>query len=157
MPSPSVRLRWRLIRRHTMRERLNAKLRQVKATLRRMRHLPIPEQGRYLRLVLNGFYNYYTPFRPTPVPSNAFYHHVLCHWLRCLRRRGQRRRLTWRRMMRIAERWLPSPKLRHPYPDWRFDVMTRGRSPGAVVPLAGICAGAASNHRPYRDLRDFKT
>jgi hypothetical protein len=23
--------------------------------------------------------------------------------------------------------------------------------PGAVVPLAGICAGAASNRRPYRD------
>jgi hypothetical protein len=32
-------------------------------------------------------------------------------------------------MMRIAERWLPSPKLRHPCPDWRFDVMTRGASP----------------------------
>jgi hypothetical protein len=29
----------------------------------------------------------------------------------------------------IAERWLPSPKLRHPYPEWRFDVMTRGGSP----------------------------
>ena len=74
---------WRLIRRHTIRERLNAKLRQVKATLRRMRHLPIPEQGRYLRLVLNGFYNYYavpTNFRAL----NAFYYHVLWHWLRCL-------------------------------------------------------------------------
>jgi hypothetical protein len=44
-------------------------------------------------------------------------------------------------MMRIAERWLPSPRLRHPYPDWRFDVMTRGGEPGAVVPLAGICTG----------------
>ena len=66
----------RLIRRHTIRERLNAKLRQVKATLRRMMHLPIPEQGRYLRLVLNGFYNYYavpTNFRAL----NAFYYHVL--------------------------------------------------------------------------------
>jgi RNA-directed DNA polymerase len=118
----------RLIRRHTLRERLNAKLRQVKATLRRMRHLPIPEQGRYLRLVLNGFYNYYavpTNFRAL----NAFYYHVLQHWLRCLRRRSQRHRLTWRKMMRLAERWLPSPKLRHPYPDWRFDVMTRGGSP----------------------------
>jgi RNA-directed DNA polymerase len=117
-----------LIRRHTIRERLNAKLRQVKATLRRMRHMPLPEQGRYLRLVLNGFYNYYavpTNFRAL----NAFYYHVLAHWLRCLRRRSQRHRLTWRKMMRIAERWLPSPKLRHPYPDWRFDVMTRGGSP----------------------------
>ena len=118
----------RLIRRHTVRERLNAKLRQVKTTLRGMRHLPIPEQGRYLRLVLNGFYNYYavpTNFRAL----NAFYYHLLWHWLRCLRRRSQRHRLTWRKMMRIAERWLPSPKLRHPYPDWRFDVMTRGGSP----------------------------
>jgi hypothetical protein len=24
-----------------------------------MRHLPIPDQERYLRLVVNGFYNYY--------------------------------------------------------------------------------------------------
>jgi RNA-directed DNA polymerase len=55
--------RW-LIRRHTVRDRLNAKLKQVKATLRRMMHLAIPGQGRYLRLVVNGFYNYYA------VPTN---------------------------------------------------------------------------------------
>jgi len=60
---------------------------------------------------------------------NALQDQVLSHWLRCLRRRSQRHRLTWRKMMRIAERWLPSPKLRHPYPDWRFDVMIRGGSP----------------------------
>jgi RNA-directed DNA polymerase len=118
----------RLIRRHTVRERLNAKLRQVKATLRGMMHMPIPEQGRYLRLVLNGFYNYYavpTNFRAL----NSFYSHIMRHWQHCLRRRSQRHRLTCQRMMRIAARWLPSPKLRHPCPDWRFDVMTRGRSP----------------------------
>jgi hypothetical protein len=94
-----------------------------------MRHLPIPEQGCYLRRVLNGFYNYYagpTNFRALI----ALYYHVLWHGLRCLRRRSsQRHRLTWRKMMRIVERWLPSPKLRHPYSYWRFDVMTRGRSP----------------------------
>jgi group II intron reverse transcriptase/maturase len=118
----------RLIRRHTVRERLNAKLRQVKATLRGMMHMPIPEQGRYLRLVLNGFYNYYavpTNFRAL----NSFYWHIMRYWQHCLRRRSQRHRLTCQRMMRIAARWLPSPKLRHPCPDWRFDVMTRGRSP----------------------------
>jgi len=85
-----------------------------------MRHLPIPEQGRYLRLVLNGFYNYYavpTNFRAL----NSFYWHIMRYWQHCLRRRSQR-------MMRIAAHWLPSPKLRHPCPDWRFDVMTRGRS-----------------------------
>ena len=93
-----------------------------------MRHLPIPEQGRYLRLVLNGYYNYYavpTNFRAL----NAFYCHVLAYWLRCLRRRSQRHRLTWQRMMRIAGRRHPSPHLQHSRPDRRFDVMTRGRSP----------------------------
>jgi hypothetical protein len=47
-------------------------------------------------------------------PVRDLQSHVVSHWL------------TWRKMMRIAGRWLPSPKLRHPYPDWRFDVMTRG-------------------------------
>jgi hypothetical protein len=39
-----------------------------------MMHLPIPEQGRYLRLVLNGFYNYYavpTNFRAPSTPSTG--------------------------------------------------------------------------------------
>ena len=31
--------------------------------------------------------------------------------------------------MRIAERWLSGPSYGTPYPDWRFDVMTRGGSP----------------------------
>jgi hypothetical protein len=38
-----------------------------------------------------------------------------------------------------------------PYPDWRFDVMTRGGEPGALGAHTGICAGAASNRRPYRN------
>jgi RNA-directed DNA polymerase len=84
-----------------------------------MRHLPIPEQGRYLRLVLNGFCNYYAV--PTNSHAlNAFYYHLPWHWLRCLGRRSQRHRLTWRKMMQIAERWRPSPKLRQPCPDYRY-------------------------------------
>jgi RNA-directed DNA polymerase len=84
-----------------MRERLNAKLRQVKANPYRMRHLTIPEQGHSLRLLLSGFYNYYavpTNFRAL----NTLFYHVLCHWLRCLQRLSQRHKLTWRKMMRIA-------------------------------------------------------
>ena len=106
-----------------------------------MRHLPIPEQGRYLRLVLNGFYNYYavpTNFRAL----NAFDYHVLSHWLRCLRRRSQRHRLTWRKMMRIAERWL-SPKLRY--------LAARRHNPreepAALAAHAGIGAGGGEQSR----------
>ena len=125
-----------------MRERLNAALRQVTATLRRMRHLPIPEQGRSLRLVLNGFYNYYAV--PTNSRAlNAFYYHVLSHWLRCLRRRSQRHRLTWREMMRIAERRLPSPKLRHPYPDCGRD---GDCSPPPPAQIPDCAANAPGSH-----------
>jgi RNA-directed DNA polymerase len=76
-----------------VRARLSAKLKQVKDPLRGMMHLPIPEQGRYLRLVLNGFYNYYA------VPTNfraldSFYWHILRYWQHSLRRRSQRHGLT---------------------------------------------------------------
>jgi hypothetical protein len=65
-----------------------------------------PEQGRYLRLVVNGFCNYYavpTNFRTL----NSFYWHIMRYWQHCLRRRSQRHRLTCQRMMRIAAHWLP--------------------------------------------------
>jgi hypothetical protein len=46
-----------LILRHTVRERLREKLRQVKETIWRMMHRPIAEQGLYLKRVVKGFLN----------------------------------------------------------------------------------------------------
>jgi hypothetical protein len=66
-----------------VRTRLNGKLKQVKPTPRRMMHSAIPEQGRYLRLVVNGFYNYYavpTNFRAL----NSFCWHIMRYWQHCL-------------------------------------------------------------------------
>ena len=54
---------------------------------------------------------------------------VIRHWLRSLRRRSQRTRLTWERMGRLADRWLPRPRILHPWPEQRFDASTQGRSP----------------------------
>jgi hypothetical protein len=56
---------------------------------------------------------------------------VLSFWLasKALRRRSQRTRLTWPRMNRIANRWLPPARVKHPFPDARFDARTQGRSP----------------------------
>ena len=117
-----------LIRRQTVRKRLKEKLRQVKETLRRMMHLPIPEQGQYLARVLNGFFNYFAV--PTNSRAiNSFYRHVGWYWFRTLRRRSQTSKLTWERMKRLTDKWLPPARLRHPLPDMRFDVTTRGRSP----------------------------
>ena len=64
-----------LILRHTVRERLQAKLRQVKETIWRMMHRPIAEQGLYLKRVVNGFHNYFAV--PTNSRAiNSFYRHV---------------------------------------------------------------------------------
>jgi RNA-directed DNA polymerase len=93
-----------------------------------MMHRPIAEQGLYLKRVVNGFLNYFAV--PTNSRAiNSFHRHVRWYWCRALQRRGQISRLTWQRMKRLTDLWLPPARLRHPLPDVRFDVTTRGRSP----------------------------
>ena len=105
-----------------------AKLREVKTLLMDRRHLPIPEQGRWLASVVRGHFAYYA------VPGNidtvaAFRTQATRHWYRALRRRSQRTRLNWERMRRLSTRWLPPARIQHPWPDARFDARTQGRSP----------------------------
>ena len=107
---------------------MRAKLRAVKTEMRRRMHHPIPEQGRWLASVLRGHYRYYA------VPDNSealrcFQRQVLRHWQRALSRRSQKGRITWERAYRLAARWLPQPRILHPWPDRRFDARTQGRSP----------------------------
>jgi len=116
------------LRRITTKKRLQAKLKQVKAELRRRRHLLVPEQGRWLASVVRGHLAYYA------VPGNsraisAFRRQVGRLWLHALRRRSQRHRITWKRMERLLARWIPPSRISHPYPEVRFDVRTQGRSP----------------------------
>ena len=108
--------------RQTIRKRLQAKLQEVKTDLRRRMHRPIREQGAWLRSVVGGHVRYYG------VPMNApalrtFRHCVGWLWLRTLRRRGQRHRLTWARMQRLIARWLPPARVCHPYPLRRLGVI----------------------------------
>jgi len=116
------------LKRITDRKRVRAKLHLLKGEMRRRMHLPIPEQGRWLASVLRGHYQYYA------VPDNsealnAFRKGLIRHWLRSLRRRSQRTTVTWERMWRLADRWLPQPRILHPWPEQRFAVTTQGRSP----------------------------
>ena len=109
--------------RQTIRERLQAKLSEVKAELRRRMHVPIPVVGAWLRTVVGGHLRYYG------VPMNrpaliTFHFQVGRLWYRTLRRRGQRRRLTWERMRRLIWRWLPPARITHPYPLRRLGVVT---------------------------------
>ena len=116
------------LRRITIKKRMRAKLKQVKAELRRRRHWPIPEQGRWLASVLRGHFNYYA------VPGNidlitAFRDQIRRHWIQTLRRRSQRHRMTWERYSRIEKKWLPPARIVRPYPSVSFAARTQGRSP----------------------------
>jgi group II intron reverse transcriptase/maturase len=111
------------VRRITIAKRMRAKLAEVKTEIKRRRHHPIPEQARWLASVLRGHYAYYG------VPGNSdatqgFRFQVIGHWRRALRRRSQRDRMTWARMKLIADRWLPRPRVIHPFPEQRLAART---------------------------------
>lgn len=117
-----------LLRRHTDAKRLRAKLKEVKTELRRRWHESEYEQGAWLQRVLRGYYNYHA------VPTNrqalsAFRDQATRHWYQALRRRSQKDRTRWDRMHKLARRWLPYPRIQHPWPEVRFDVrQTQGKS-----------------------------
>jgi len=109
--------------RQTIRKRLQAKLSEVKAELRRRMHEPIPEQGKWLQAVVGGHIRYYG------VPMNTaalgrFRFQVGWLWHRSLSRRSQNGRVLWDRMRRLITRWLPPPRVCHPYPLRRMGVIT---------------------------------
>lgn len=116
------------LKRITIKKKMRAKLSSVKTEIRRRWHHSIPEQGRWLASVLAGHYRYYG------VPDNiralqAFREAIIRLWLKALRRRSQRSGMTWERMRRFAQRWLPTARIQHPWPTTRFDARTLGRSP----------------------------
>lgn len=109
------------LQRHTSKKRMTRKLKEVKDELRKRMHHPVPEVGQWLASVLRGHINYYG------VPLNskalsAFCHQVTWLWWRTLRRRSQKTKVTWERMVRLTQTWLPKPKVVHPYPDQRLVV-----------------------------------
>jgi len=112
------------------RKRMRAKLREIKGCLLAMRHDGIQRQGQWLAQVLRGWLAYYAvPMSGAAI--TAFRHHMIERWMRVLRGRSQRSRrsLAWSRMKRIAERYLPHPRILHPWPEQRFLVNIRGKSP----------------------------
>lgn len=113
--------------RQTVRKRLSAKLKDIKAELRRRLHHPIPAIGKWLRSVVEGHMRYFA------VPMNGeaisrFRFEVARLWHRALCRRSQKGRVLWERMYRLIDRYLPAVRVCHPYPLRRLGVITRGRS-----------------------------
>src|SRR4029450_11692179 len=114
--------------RKTVAKRMSAKLREIKEQLMAIRHEGTERQGRWLCQVLRGWMAYYAvPMSGSAI--SAFRHHMIERWHGALMRRSQRRRLTWMRMKKIADRHLPFPRILHPWPEKRFLVTIQGGSP----------------------------
>jgi RNA-directed DNA polymerase len=111
-----------------MAKRMRTKLREIKEQLMATRHVGIDGQGKWLAQVLRGWMAYYAvPMSGSAI--SAFRHHLIERWHGALMRRSQRRRLTWTRMKTIADRYLPFPRILHPWPEKRFLVTIQGGSP----------------------------
>ncbi len=130
------------IKRKTRADRMRAKLQEIKEQLKRHMHQPIPEQGQWLAWVVRGYFNYHA------VPTNGhalnvFRHHVTDLWRRTLQHRSQKDRITWTRMTKLVDDWLPKPIILHPWPSDRFAVTHPRWEPYAKKPHVRFCAGGA--------------
>ena len=114
--------------RHTIARRMQAKLATIAQELRWRIYRKVHEVGQWLASVVRGHHLYYG------VPDNyfalaAFSRGVYEHWRRALSRRSQKAHITFARMNRLRERWLPRPRIHHPYPSERLRVIIQGKSP----------------------------
>jgi hypothetical protein len=109
--------------RHTIKKRMHAKVREIKDELRKRMHDSTQEVGQWLKTVVMGHYRYFG------VPGNgeamAYFRYLISlRWFHALRRRGQKGLMTWDKMGKLINRWLPRPKIWHKYPSERRGVLT---------------------------------
>jgi group II intron reverse transcriptase/maturase len=113
--------------RYSSKKRMRAKLHSMQEELSKRQHLPIVEQADWLARVVRGYFAYHAV--PTNIArQNSFRTQVMRYWIRALRRRSQRSRITWERLNRRLDGWVPRPRIVHPWPDARFDARTQGKS-----------------------------
>ena len=131
-----------LIRRKSRRDRMRAKVQAIKQELQRRMHQPIPQQGNWLKQVVTGYFNYHA------VPTNSralgvLRHRVTMLWRRVLQHRSHKAEMTWARMRKLVNDWLPKPRILHPWPSARFAVSHPRWEPYARIGHVRFCAGGA--------------
>ena len=109
------------IRRKSRGDRMKAKLREIKEALRQRRHGPIPETGKWLAQVVAGYFAYHA------VPTNSAAlsrvplpcHCALAPAAVSAQPEGY---VVWEQMAKLADEFLPKPRILHPWPSVRFAV-----------------------------------
>ncbi len=108
--------------RHTIKKKMQKKLKEIKDELKKRMHDSIQTTGQWLKAVVTGHYRYYG------VPGNYeamndFRHLIGQRWKQSLKRRSQKANITWERMGKLIDRWIPQPQICHKYPAERFGVI----------------------------------
>jgi RNA-directed DNA polymerase len=131
-----------LVTRKSRSDRMRTKLKEIKKGLRLRMHEPISKQGKWLARVVGGYFNYHAA--PTNGPMLATFRFLVTElWRRTLRRRSQKDRTNWQRITGLADRWLPPPRILHPWPELRFAVTHPRWEPYARIGHVRFCAGGA--------------
>lgn len=105
--------------RKTIRKRLIKQIKAVQMELRERLHHRVQDTLKWLQQVLRGHINYYG------VPGNAaqlncFRNEMVKRWIKMLRRRSQRSKITWEKAGAWMRRNLPKIQIVHPHPETRF-------------------------------------
>jgi len=95
-------------------------------------------------------------FASPAVPGNhaalaAFQHNGMNLWRCALRRRSQKGAMTWKEVARLADRWLPKPRILHLWPLHRFAVGHPRQEPYAGIRSYGSVLVATGVRRRYRE------
>jgi len=113
--------KFKIVRR-TISKRLSRKLKEIKLELIERINESLTNIGKWLGSVVRGFTQYYA------IPGNMdavreFYTQIGRSWHWVIRRRSHKakQRWTWERFYRLQERWIPRPRVAHPYPNERYD------------------------------------
>lgn len=108
--------------RKTIAKRQRNKLKSIKAVLMDNYHDHPEKTGKWLKVVVQGYFNYYA------VPGNlgvldSFRTAVIHMWIKSMRRRSQGgKAVPWRKFVRLVEYFIPKARAVHPYPNQRWRV-----------------------------------
>ena len=109
-----------VVKRETSAKRMRAKLKEVAKELNARLHQALPEVGKWLGQVLEGHMNYFGVVGNVD-RLRAFRRQLTRQWKHALRKRSQRSHITWERMRKLREKYLPQIRIVHPLPHTRLN------------------------------------
>ena len=110
-----------VVKRQTSKKRMRKTLQAIKEGLMKRRHAPVVQTGKWLNRVVRGYFNYHAVTGNMYILS-SFRREVSLNWLKSLRRRSQRSRMTWERFVKLVGLYIPLARRVHDSPHKRFNV-----------------------------------